>query len=413
MRIHIIGGGIIGLCSAWYLRQAGFDITVVDKTNLTEGCSYGNAGMIVPSHFMPLASPGVIAKGVRWLFDAKSPFFIKPRVNAELLQWLWQFYRSCSTQNVAQATPVLYAYNAWSRLLYKNFANLEGFQFCFEEKGLLMLSKTAKAHQEEIELAEKAHELGMKTQILSATEAEALEGVALDVAGGVFYPSDAHLYPNLFMQEIIHHLQQEGVEFLTGKAVIDFDNQKEKLSHIVLEDGEKVPVQHLLIAAGSWSAKVLQKLGLKILLQDGKGYSVTLSKPSTRPAIPTILGEAKVAVTPMGEDLRIGGTLEISNLSSKINRNRLAGILESIPKYFPDIELAMPDLKTVWHGFRPCTPDGLPYIGHAKKYKNLTIATGHAMMGMSLGPATGKLVAEIMQDKKTSIPIDLFMPERF
>ena len=413
MSIHIIGGGIIGLCSAWYLRQAGFEVTIVDQTKLIEGCSHGNAGMIVPSHFVPLASPGVIAKGMRWLFDTKSPFFIKPRVHPELLQWLWQFWKSCSKQHVAQVAPVLYAYNEWSRVLYKEFSEKEGFQFCFEEKGLLMLSRTEKAHKEEIKLAEKAHNLGMETYILSASEAADMQGVELDVVGGVFYPNDAHFYPNLFMQQLIQQLQQQGVKFITGKAVINFEESKGKISNLVLEDGQKMAVQHVIVAAGSWSAKVLKKLGLKILIQDGKGYSITLPKPAIRPTIPTILGEAKVAITPMGEDLRIGGTLEISNLSSTINRNRLMGILESMPRYFPEIRVDTPDLKTVWHGFRPCSPDGLPYIGHAKSYSNLTIATGHAMMGMSLGPATGKLIAEIMQGQKTSIPTDLFMPERF
>ncbi len=414
MTIHIIGGGIIGLCTAWYLRQEGYEVVVIDQTDLTDGTSHGNAGMIVPSHFMPLATPGVIAKGMRWMFNSKSPFFIKPRLSLDLLQWLWQFYRSCSAQKVQEAIPLLRDYNEWSKQLYKELAATENFQFCFEEKGLLMLFKNTKAEKEEKAIAEQAHELGIDAQVLSATEVQQLESdIGLDILGGIYYPGDAHLYPNLFMQQMAQQLRYQGVQFLTGQAVTQFKTNKGGISQLVLSNQQKIAVEKVLLATGSWSAKLLKPLGLKMLLQDGKGYSITLSKPPLRPSIPTILTEAKVAITPMGTDLRIGGTLEISNFSSRINQSRLTGILESIPHYYPNLKIETPNLKEVWHGFRPCTPDGLPYIGYSPKYNNLLLATGHAMMGMSLGPATGKLLAQIIADKKTSLPIDAFRVERF
>ena len=414
MTIHIIGGGIIGLCTAWYLRQEGYEITVIDQTNLTDGTSHGNAGMIVPSHFTPLATPGVIAKGMRWMFDSKSPFFIKPRLSLDLFQWLWQFYRACSAQKVQEAIPILRDYNEWSKQLYREFATKENFQFCFEEKGLLMLYKNVKAEKEEKEVAEQAHELGMEAKVLSAAEVQKLEkGIQLDILGGVYYPDDAHLYPNLFINQIIQKLQNQGVQFLPGQAVTKLKTNKGNISHLLLSNQKEIAVKKVVLAAGSWSAKLLKPLGLKMLLQDGKGYSITLPKPVLRPSIPTILAEAKVAITPMGQDLRIGGTLEISNFSTRINQSRLAGILESIPRYYPDLKIETPNLKKVWHGFRPCTPDGLPYVGHSPKYGNLLLATGHAMMGMSLGPATGKLVAEIVTNKKASLPVEAFRLERF
>ena len=159
--------------------------------------------------------------------------------------------------------------------------------------------------------------------------------------------------------------------------------------------------------------EVLKKLGVRLLLQDGKGYSFTLNKASERPRIPSVLCEAKVAITPMGEDLRIGGTLEISNMNSAINRKRVEGIVNPVSTYFPNLRPEMPQLQTVWHGFRPCSPDGLPYIGKAPKYDNLIVANGHAMMGLSLGPATGKLVSEVIQNKPTSVDIGLFEVGRF
>ncbi len=414
MKIHIIGGGVIGLCSAWYLAQEGHEVTVIDKTDLSDGTSHGNAGMVVPSHFVPLATPGVIAKGIRWMFDKRSPFFVKPRFNPELLQWIWQFYRSCTPEKVDRAIPILKELNQRSSDLYREFANNPAFDFDFESKGLLMLFKDKKTANEEMEVAEKAHELGMEARVLSSSQVQELEtGVKVDVLGGVYYPEDTHLYPNTFMRQLIKELRGLGVKLETGKSVIDINTSKDRVEKLLLSNGQTIPVEHLVLAGGSWSARLLKKAGVKILLQDGKGYSMTYSSPVSRPLIPTILTEAKVAVTPMGNDLRIGGTLEISNLSKKIDKFRLEGILNSMPRYYPELTLPALDQKSVWQGYRPCTPDGLPYIGKSRKFKNLVVATGHAMMGMSMGPGTGKLVAQIMQDQQLGMEIDLFKVDRF
>ncbi len=414
MNVHIIGGGIAGLCSAWYLRKAGFKVSVIDKGDLTDGCSFGNAGMIVPSHFIPMAAPGVIAQGIRWMFDSKSPFYIKPRLDLDLAQWLWAFYRSCTRENVQRAMPVLRDYHQLSKALFREFAQTDGFDFDFETKGLLMLCKNPKTLQDEAEAAEKAHDLGIEAQVLDTAGLQHLEpGIRLDAIGGVFYPGDAHLYSNKFMSQLHAVLKQQGVAFYTGKTVEGLVAEKGKISGLALSGGETLPVEQVVLAAGSWSAKLLRQLGIRLLLQDGKGYPITLEQPRLRPSIPTILMEARVAVTPMGQDLRIGGTLEISHLSSRIHASRLEGILEAVPKYYPELAPPMPALDTVWHGFRPCTPDGVPYMGRSARFSNLIYATGHAMMGLSLGPATGMLVSEVIQGKTPSVGMELFRPERF
>ena len=414
MRVHIIGGGIIGLSSAWFLRKEGFEVTVVDARDLQEGTSHGNAGMIVPSHFIPLAAPGVIAKGIKWMFSPKSPFYIKPRLSLELLEWLWTFYRSCSPSHVERSMPVLRDYNLWSKQLYRELAAQPEFEFCFEQKGILMLFKEAKTEAEEFELADQAAELGLEAQKLSAEATQSLEpGLKLDVRGSVYFPGDAHLYPNLLIRQLTAALKDQGVEFLTGATVTDFNAQNGKITQLNLSNGQRIPTTRVVLAAGSWSAGLMKKLGLKLLLQDGKGYSVTLASPDKRPGIPSLLSEAKVAVTPMGDDLRIGGTLEISNFSPQVDRLRFQGIMESLPRYYPELHPGWQDLSKVWHGYRPCSPDGLPYMGFSKKYDNLLLATGHAMMGLSLGPATGKMVADLMAGRQPAVKVDLFDPARF
>ena len=414
MEVHIIGGGVAGLCSAWYLQEAGFKVTVIDQGGKMGETSYGNAGMIVPSHFVPLAAPGVIAQGIRWMFDAGSPFYIKPRLSLDLLNWLWHFYRSCNPEHVRRSMPALLDYHLWSKQLYEEFSGLPEFNFHFEKKGLLMLYTTAKAEREEGELVEKAHEVGAVAEVLDAAGVRALEpDIETSVRGGIFFPGDAHCSPGLFMQQLKSACIARGVRWISGTAISGISASAGRITDISLADGRKEKVDKVVLAAGSWSGSIAASLGLHLPLQDGKGYSITLQNTAKKPAIPTILCEARVAITPMGPDVRIGGTLEISHFSQKPNPRRLAGILESLPSYYPGWEVPVPPMEQVWQGYRPCSPDGLPYMGFSKKYPNLCIATGHAMMGMSLGPATGKWVSELLLGKTPALNTDLFAPHRF
>lgn len=411
--MHIIGGGVIGLCAAWYLHQAGHRVTVIDKTHLQDGCSFGNAGLVVPSHSVPLAAPGVAAQGIRWMFSAKSPFYIRPRQDPDLLRWSWKFYRSCTKEHVDRATPVLRDFHLLSKSLYRTFAGLPQFDFDYAERGSLMLYRTAHGAQEEIHAADNARALGLQVSTLSYEDITAMEPqLPPDVTGGVFYHDDAQLYPGRFIRQLQKALRDAGVEFMTGNGVEGFEATSDRITHLRLKSGDLLPVENILLAAGAWSAKLAKQLGIRLLIQDGKGYSVTLKDVPVRPSIPAILTEARVAVTPMGNDLRIGGTLEVSNFSSQINKPRVAAILEAMSAYYPGFQKRTLDDVQVWHGFRPVSADGLPYIGRTGQYTNLIVATGHAMLGMSLGPATGLLVSELVERKSPSLPLELFDPER-
>jgi len=412
-KIHIIGGGIIGLSSAWYLSEEGYDVTVFDKGDLQDGTSHGNAGMIVPSHFMPMAAPGVISQGIKWMFNSKSPFFVKPRLNLELIEWLWSFYKHCNKKHVENSMSILYNFNEWSKHLYRDFSQNDNFSFCFEERGLMMLYKTEHHAKEEREMAVQARSLGIDAEDLTLEQLKVHEpDIDLDVLGGVYFKGDAHLYPNLFIRQLQKQLIAKGVKFLFNKSVNNIKTNNGKASQLLLSDSTVVDIDELLIASGSWSAKLAKMMGIKIKIQDGKGYSITLKNANIKPRIPTILTEAKVAITPMGNDLRIGGTLELGGLSPKINRSRVQGIIESVPKYFPELKIDKVNTEEIWTGYRPCSADGLPYIGKSEKIGNVFIATGHGMMGMSMGPATGKLVCEIVCDKKKTINSELFRIQR-
>lgn len=413
MKAVIIGGGIIGLCSAYYLTEAGHEVTIIDRSDLSDNCSYGNLGMIVPSHFVPLAAPGIISQGIRWMFDEKSPFYVKPSLSWNLISWGLKFMRSATAARVEKAGPFLRDINLLSRSLYEELKGLPGFDFSYERKGIMMYFKDPKTAEEEIHLAEKAKAMGLDVDPLSREAAQQLEpDIELNVLGAIHYKCDAHLYPNKLNQQLLQHLKKAGVRIVTGNPVTAVQKKNGRISSVDVGDAS-IEADNFIAAAGSWLPEILKLCQVAIPLMPGKGYSFTIDQPSQSLQVPAILCEARVAITPMDGKMRYGGTMELGAVKNTVNMTRVQGIVESVPAYFPNLELPMPQKEQVWHGFRPCSPDGLPYIGYSSAYDNLIVAGGHAMMGLSLGPATGKLVAELAARQKTSVAIEAFSPDRF
>jgi len=288
------------------------------------------------------------------------------------------------------------------------------FDFGYGEKGLLMLYKTEKQAVKEEKLGKLAQQLGVSAELMDSHQLKRIEPeMDLDVLGGLYFQGDAHLYPNKLMLQLVDVLKQKGVQFVAKTTISDFKTMGSTIESLITTKGKSIPVKNVVLASGSWAGNLLKKAKIKIHIQDGKGYSITLKKPELRPHIPTILSEAKVAITPMGEDLRIGGTLEISGLSPKINQKRIQGIKESIPDYYRNMDISDVNSSEVWKGYRPCTPDGMPYIGRSKSLTNLYVGTGHGMMGLSLGAITGKLLCELVTEEKPSLDLSPFRLDRF
>jgi D-amino-acid dehydrogenase len=410
--VVIIGGGAIGLWSAWHLMQSGRQVTIIDKGDFADGCSFGNAGMIVPSHFIPMASPGVISKGIQWMFKKDSPFYIRPRLNLELAQWLWTFYKSSTRKHVAESVSLLRDMHTESRELYRQLNETPGFNFGFEQKGILMLFKTAAAEHEEMEMATAANHLGIEAIHLTPEQLHKTEpGLRMSVKGAVYYPGDAHLTPHVFMQQMIKALKQNGVDFIPSTKVVHVHDLSSAGANLSFEDGQVLQAKSIVVATGSWTGMLLKKAGFQLPIQDGKGYSMTLQKPTMKPTMPSILHEARVAITPMGEDLRISGTLEISGMDDKINQHKVNSILKSVPEYYPELKIEQPG--PVWYGYRPCSPDGMPFIGRVSSGSAVIIAAGHAMMGLSLAPVTGRMVRDLVMNETQSVIASKLNPLRF
>lgn len=410
--VLIIGGGIVGLSTAYFLNKEGFDVTVIDKGDITSGASFVNAGYITPSHIIPLASPGMIAKGIKMMFNSASPFYMKPRLDVDFLKWSWYFHKSSTPAKVEKAIPLIKDINLISRELFtdiRNSGDLGDFQL--ERKGLLMLYKTEASYLHEKQVAERVAFEGLEVSDLNKAELHQLEpNVNIDAEGAIHYECDGHTTPTEIMPKLVAYLKKRGVVIKTNEEVLDIRSVRDTIKEVVTDSGS-YSSEEVVLAAGSWSGELSKKLRLRLPLQGGKGYRINMER-DTGVTIPAILMESKIAVTPMNGFTRFAGTMEFSGNNDIIRKERVMAIANGAQAFYPDIKINDAEIKNVKTGLRPVSPDGLPYIGKSTSIKNLTIATGHAMMGWSLGPATGKLVSELLTDSKTSMKITAFSPDR-
>lgn len=418
-RVVVVGAGVIGLMSAYHLRRRAFEVTVLERDGEERaGASYGNAGMIVPSHFVPLAAPGVVLQGIKWMTDPKSPFYVRPRLSPELFAWGRRFWRAGTARHVRERAPLLLALNLASRDEYVALSDELGGGIGLEHRGLTMLCATHQGLEEEARVAEMARELGSRADVLDAAGVKALEpGIDLNVVGGVHYLEDAHLDPGALMRTLQARLVEAGVEFRFGAEVAGFEVDRARVTGVTFRAAaglhETVQADEVVLAAGAWTGRLARLLDLYLPMQPGKGYTLTLERPSQRLNVPAILTEARVAMTRMGERLRVGGTMELSGFDDGANERRVQGIVEAVRRYFPGLSATEFAAPARWHGFRPLSPDGLPYLGRAERYANLVIASGHGMMGLSLAPVTGKLVGELVAGERTSLDVRALAVERY
>ncbi len=411
--VVVIGAGIAGLASAYYLVRDGWDVKILEKNTLDNNCSYGNAGMIVPSHFTPLAAPGIVAQGIKWMFNSKSPFYVRPSLNPRLINWGLKFLKHANRTHVEQHASAIRDLNLYSSRLYDELAQEDNFDFELKQNGILMMYKSKEMQHEEIELAHRAQDLGLDVDILEGNTVQELEpNLKLDVLGAILYRCDGKLYPPKLMQQLIQYLKAAGVAFFEETEVHKFMTAGNRVKEAISNKGS-FQADAFVLTGGAYLPQLTSKLHLNTPLMPGKGYSF-MYQPQGEQTLnhAALLLEARVAVTPMNGQIRFSGTMELGPANDRIYENRVRGIVESIPKYYPELKVDYPSEK-IWYGYRPCSPDGLPYLGRLKKFDNAIVAGGGGMMGLSLGPAYGKVVAYLLAGQKIESEIAGFRPDRF
>jgi D-amino-acid dehydrogenase len=412
--VIILGGGIIGLSTAMCMQEAGWQVTVIDKGDFTDNCSHGNAGYICPSHFIPMATPGIVKQGFKWMLNSGSPFYVQPRFDRHLLDWGLKFMKSATVEHVRRSAVPLRDIALLSQQVYENWFKHTNIGFEYNRKGLLEYFKTEeKAHHAQ-ETVQQAGELGLEAVLLSSAAVQEMEPqTKLDILGAVYYKCDAHTDPSLLMRKLLEYLRKKGVAFIPNTEATDFELVNGRIKKVITTRGD-FEADAAVMATGSWSRELAARLKVSIPLMPGRGYSVTLENSPFVLNYPAILMEARMAITPLSaHKIRFGGTMEIVPTHTPPRMKRVKAMLTAMQQFLPEFDVPMPDADKVWHGYRPCSADGLPYIGRTKAVTNLVIATGHSMLGLSLGAATGKLVAEILNETPLSMDISPFDPDRF
>ncbi|MBE0669880.1 MAG: FAD-dependent oxidoreductase [Anaerolineales bacterium] len=410
--ILIIGGGPVGLSCAYYLLKSGRKVTILDAKEIGKGSGSGNAGHIVPSHIIPLAAPGVVTSALKWMLDpAHSPFGMKVSLNPNYISWLLKFVFACNEANVQRSIKPL---NDLGQLSAKNFAQIvaeEKFDCSYQEKGLLFLYKTEKALHDGQHEGEFMQKHGIPVSVYDKMKIHEVEPAALDdVIGGVHFTGDAHLNPAVFLKLLSDLVRVMGAEVLENITVTGFESANGKITKVKTNTGD-FDAEQVVLAAGAWSPSIARDLKLSIPIQPARGYSLTVSANKQMPSHALILGERRIAVSPMGDVLRFTGRLEVGNYSMTPNPVWLQRIENSAREYLRLDEKL--DVKETWAGLRPTTPDGVPIIGKSPKHGNLILATGHAMLGLSLGPGTGQVVAELLNGQEASVSLSPMRLERF
>ncbi len=414
-KIIIIGAGTIGLHCAYFLNKNGHEVEIIEAASEsdTSGCSHGNCGLIVPSHFVPLASPGMLKSGMKMIFDNKSPVSLPVLKNIGNIPWFLKFVKAANMEHVRHSAPALYNLNTESKKLYSEIHRQYPENLEWQEKGLLMTCTTSKGFKEEIEIAKVANELGIVTKILDSGGLKNIEpDVKFNVSGAVWYECDAHIHPAKYIQWLKNELKSKGVKFHFQSRLINLKTQHGKIVKAEI-DTASFTADEFVLAAGIYSKELAKNLGFSLPLISGKGYSIDFTDTNLKLNIPVILTEAKVALTPFANSLRLGSGMEFNGKTGQINVRRVQEMLDRTHDALPDFPKLEACKLKIWEGLRPVTPDGIPLIGRSKQFENLLVAAGHAMMGVSLAPITGKIISDLVESKSDGFFSDFLSPNRF
>ncbi len=394
--ILIVGGGVIGAACAYYLAQTGRRVTIIDRDEFGKGSSHGNCGFISPSHVPPLCRPGAISKTFKSLFNPDSSFRIKPSLRPSMLRWLWQFLRRCNQRDMLTGAAARHALLQSSASLYRQLIAegiLEGCEW--ETEGLLFVFETEKERDYFAPLANLVREeFGVGANWLDGDQLVAMEpALRPGLTGAYHYQDDAHLRPDRLLAAWRDRLNKVGVEIIEQCAFQGFADEQGRAKAVFTSKGE-IQADAFVVAMGAWSPQWNKALGCKLPIQPGKGLSVTMPRPRICPKYPMILEECHVGVTPFASGYRLGSTMEFAGYDERINRRRLALLRKGAERYL--VEPTCEPIEEEWCGFRPMSCDGAPIIDRSPTMANVMIAAGHSMLGVSMSPATGKLVTEML-----------------
>ena len=392
-QVTIVGAGVIGLATAYYAAKAGASVLVLERGSIGDGASSGNAGLVVPSFYEPLCAPGVIGEALGELLNPEGFFAIKPRFDPALPAWLLSFLLSNNRRQYSKCVSVLTELSAISSGLHGDLAAELPLDYEYRQNGLLYVYANPKKLDSAHTALSRSNLPGIQTEGLSVPELLELEpSLAPDLAGAIWYKSDAMLRPERFLASLAKGLYGAGGEIAGQTEVYDFELSGRRITALLTTAG-RVPVDQVVLAAGAWLAPLSRRLGKRLPVEGGLGISLTFDPLPDMPRNCFLL-DSHGAVTPFAQGLRITGLLRLGGRDMDFNPRRIRGLWRSTQRYLPG--LAGARVHKVWRGLRPCLPDGLPVIGRASRFDNLLLAGGHDQKGLSLAPVTGMLMEKLL-----------------
>lgn len=408
----VVGGGIVGLACGHYLRQAGLAVTLVEQGTVGGECSHGNCGYICPSHVPPLTEPGAVKIALASLFNPRSPFRVKPRPSPALVWWMLQFARRCTHRQVLTAGRHLQAILDASIAEYRELVATEQLACEWEEQGLLYVFERADP------LAAFAAMDAMLTEHfgVSATRIAGPElpdfdpGVRPGLAGGFHYACDASVRPDRLNAAWSERLRSRGVLLKEHCRLERVHRDGGRIQGIETSRG-MLTADHYVFALGARSTLWSKQLGVSIPIEPGKGYSLTMPRPERAPRHPILFPEKKVGVSPFAESLRLGSMMEFVGYDTTIPPHRITQLRDAARPFL--VASVDGPAEETWYGWRPMTWDSLPIIGGVPGLANAFLATGHNMIGLTLAPATGRLIADLVTGRPPFLDPSPYAADRF
>jgi D-amino-acid dehydrogenase len=410
-RVIIVGGGAVGVCCAYFLANSGFRVLLLEENEICSGCSYGNLGLLAASHCTPLASAEVIAKAITWIFDPESPFSIRWRADPQLSAWLLQFVRASYLRSAPAATAELLRLVLISMSLFDQLSRRNDLKFRYEKQGVLELFATTAAFRDASRRAESLRRAGLEVEILDSEATRLLEPAAsASVCGGLLYKDDCHIQPADFVLGLADVSRSVGAEILEHSGITSLRTSGNRITGVGTRESF-FPASIVILAAGCATPALVKPLGVRLPVQPARGYSFTAPGRGGNLLRPIMLAESKALLTPMGNDLRLGGVLELTEVNSAIDTRRAQALVKSVHQYLsPEISF---DGIEPWCGCRPCSPDGFPMVGWSQRWQNLMYATGHGMLGLTLAPLTGQIAAGLAAGRPPPHEVARLSPARF
>jgi len=412
-RVIVVGGGVIGVCCAYFLAKKGAEVILVERGEIGQGASFGNAGTIAAGH-PPLNKPGRIRRSLLDLLNPKSPLYIPVRWDPGLVRWLWAFRGFCTDRHLTASMGALAPLGHASLELFDVLVESEGLLCDYKRSGYYEICRTERG------LAEVARDAAMMRQYdyhpreMDADELREIEPALLEgVVGGAYFPEAATCDPHRFVLEMADRTGRAGGRIETGRGVSEILSTGSTVRGVRLEDGEVLDAEAVVLATGSYSGSLTRGFGLALPVRAGKGYHRDLEfgdSAAQAPGVACVLTETSVFCTPMAGFIRLAGTLEFSGVNHEMRPGRLEQLTAAAAAYLGGVREAT--IRSEWCGLRPCTPDGIPYVGPVPGQSGLFVATGHAMLGLTLGPVTGKLIEEYVLEGRASLPAGALGLER-